>query len=825
VIALEVVVGKHQRSSFLLRAGRGAVKSFVPDRSRVGNGALHAMVQAMKLLLRQFASPLVLVLVFGAAVSAALGNWLDAGIILAIVLGSALLGFAQEYRANAAVAALKKRLALTAQVERNGEVRTVPATEVVPGDVVRLAAGNLVPADGTVLEAKDFMLVEAALTGESFPVEKGSGEQVYLGTSVRSGTARVRITAIGRDTRYGAVAARLEMQAPEPEFARGVRQFGYLLMRVMLLMVIFVITVNQFLGRPVVESLLFAVALAVGLTPELLPAIVTVTLARGAREMARRGAIVRRLEAIEDLGGMDVLCTDKTGTLTEGKVSLARAVDSEGQDSERVLRVAYWNAEFETGIENPLDAALVAAGEKRGYATAGLTKVDEIPYDFVRKRLTIVLDDGDPEGHLAITKGAFDHVLALCAIHARDRLDTLYRRWGEEGLRVLAVASKRVPRKGRYSREDERDMTLEGLLLFFDPPKPDAKETLATLAGLGIRTKIITGDNRYVAAHVGQLVGLDPQAMLTGEQLAGTKDEALWQLAPRTDLFVEIDPQQKERIVRALQHAGHDVGYLGDGINDAPALHAADVGISVDSAVDVARESADVVLLASDLGVLRAGVEEGRRSFANTIKYINITTSANFGNMISMALVTPLLPFLPLAAKQILLNNFVTDLPSVAISTDRVDEERVVASQRWNVAEVRHFMIVFGLVSSVFDILTFALLFKIFHAGEALFQTAWFVVSVLTELAVVFVLRTSRPAWTSAASPLLTWSSIAVGAAVLALPYAGWLADALGFVPLPATLLGAALVIVAAYVGATEATKLAFYRRNALSSPRGKVCR
>jgi len=771
------------------------------------------MSTTLKLLLRQFASPLVLILVFGAVVSAVLGNWLDAAIILAIVLGSALLGFTQEYRANAAVEALKKRLALTAQVERDGRVQTVPATEVVRGDVVRLAAGNLVPADGTLLEAKDFMLVEAALTGESFPVEKTTGQEVYLGTSVRSGTARARIIATGRDTKYGAVAARLEAAAPEPEFARGVRSFGYLLMRVMIVVVIFVITVNQFLGRPVIDSLLFAVALAVGLTPELLPAIVTVTLARGAKEMAGRGVIVRRLEAIEDLGGMDVLCTDKTGTLTEGKVILARAVDTEGKDSEHVLRIAYWNAAFETGMDNPLDAALSAAGEKGGCTTTGVTKVDEIPYDFARKRLTIVVDDRDPNGHLLVTKGAFDQVLALCGVGTRDRANSLYQSWGAEGFRVLAVASKRTPPRQSYSRDDECDMTLEGFLLFFDPPKSDAKDTLAALAGLGIHTKIITGDNRYVAAHLAQLIGLDPSAMLAGEDLAKTSDEALRQLAPRTDLFVEIDPQQKERIVAALQHAGHDVGFLGDGINDAPALHAADVGISVNSAVDVARESADVVLLAADLGVLRAGVEEGRRSFANTIKYINITTSANFGNMISMAIVTPLLPFLPLAAKQILLNNFATDLPSVTISTDRVDEDRVLASQRWDLAEVRRFMIVFGLVSSVFDMITFALLFKVFHAGEALFQTMWFLVSALTEIAVVFSLRTSGPAWRSKPSPQLVWSSVVVAVALLAMPYTGWLANAFGFVPLPANLLGASLLIVAAYVGANEATKLVFYRR------------
>jgi Mg2+-importing ATPase len=769
----------------------------------------------LALAAHQFASPLVLILVFGAAVSAALRNWFEALIILAIVAGSAALGFAQEYRAGAAVAALRRRLALTAQVVRDGTVRTVPAAGIVPGDVVVLAAGNLVPADAMVMEAKDFLLSEAALTGESFPTEKRSGERVFLGTSVRSGTANVEVTHTGRHTAYGAIAARIGQRAPEPEFARGVRQFGTLLVRVMVLVVLFVLTVNQLLGRPVVESLLFAVALAVGLTPELLPAIVSVTLARGARDMARRGVIVRRLEAIEDLGSIDVLCTDKTGTLTEGTVRLHSAVDVEGLASAAVLRLAFLNAAFETGIDNPLDAALVAAGESQGLSTAGCRKVDEIPYDFIRKRLTIVLDDGDPAGQLIATKGAFDNVLAVCDIDAavRARCESFYRGMGAQGFRVLALAVKRVPPKERYGHQDEHGMALAGLLVFYDPPKPGVENTIRELAALGIRTKVISGDNRYVAAHVAAAIGLDPKAMLTGQEIARLKDEALWHLAPRTDLFVEVDPQQKERIVRALQRTGHAVGYLGDGINDAPALHAADAGISVESAVDVARESADVVLLRRDLAVLRLGVEDGRRSFANTLKYISITTSANFGNMISMALATPLLPFLPLAAKQILLNNFISDLPSIAISTDNIDPGQTATAQRWNVAEVRRFMIVFGLVSTVFDLLTFALLLKVFHAGEAQFQTAWFVVSLLTELAVLLVLRTQLPAWKSAPGRLLLWTTVGVIALALALPYTGPLAAAFGFVALPTSLMLASLLVVAAYVATTEGAKQRFYRR------------
>ncbi len=794
-----------------------------------------ARVSALRLLLRQFASPLVLILVFGAAISLFLRNWIEASIILAIVLGSCLLGFTQEFRASAAVAELRRRLALTVRVLRDGEPRAIPAAELVPGDVIELAAGCLVPADGIVLAAKDFLLSEASLTGESFPVEKRPGTVppetplarrtncVFAGTSVRSGTARALVAETGPRTAFGAVAARLKARPPETEFARGVRQFGYLLVRVMVLIVIFVLVVNQALGRPALESLLFAVALAVGLTPELLPAIVSVTLSHGARAMARSGVMVRRLEAIENLGSMDVLCTDKTGTLTAGVISLDAAVDAEGRPSREVAELAYLNAALETGIENPLDAAIVAAGERDGLTVAGRAKIDEIPYDFIRKRLTIVVAGEEPVHHLIVTKGAFTTVLAVCATAdaapldgaARERLVAYYRQKSAEGFRVLAVATKRVAAKDRYERTDEAGMRFAGFLLFFDPPKPDAERTIRDLAALGVRIKIITGDNRYVAAHVAEAIGLDPHAMLAGEELARMKDEALWQRAPGTELFVEVDPQQKERIIRALQRTGHAVGYLGDGINDAPALHAADIGVSVDQAVDVARDSADIVLLRPDLDVLRRGVEDGRRTFANTLKYIGMTTSANFGNMVSMALATPLLPFLPLAAKQILLNNFLSDLPLVTVSTDRVDAARIERPQRWRVRDVRRFMIVFGLVSTAFDLLTFALLLQVFATDEATFQTAWFIVSVLTEIAVVMVLRTGGPAWRSAPSPLLAWTSVVVGLAALALPALAPLASALGFVPLPWALLGTAIAIVAGYVLCTEAVKLAFFPRGA----------
>jgi len=797
-------------------------------------------LSALRLLLRQFEGPLVLILMFGAAISLSLQEWADAGIILAIVLGSTLLGFYQEYRASAAVQELKHRLALKCRVLRAGSEQILDVSAVVPGDVIALSAGNLVPADGVVIEATDFLVNEASLTGESFPVEKrpgivapetplaGRSNAVYLGSSVQSGTARILAIQTGRRTAFGAIVARLKARPPETEFGRGIRQFGYLLLRVMVVIVLFVLTVNELAGRPIIESLLFAVALAVGLSPELLPAIISVTLAAGARAMAKEGVIVRRLDAIENLGSMDILCTDKTGTLTEGTVTLNDATDPKGQSSANVRQLAFLNASFETGIENPLDAAIVGAGTGAGFTTHGYHKIDEIPYDFLRKRLTIVMvEDGNASQHLIVTKGAFATVLAVCSLverggseapltaELRAELDTLYQAKSADGLRVLAVATRKVASKQHYGREDETGMCFAGFLLFSDPPKADAQQTIRNLTSLGIRVKVISGDNRHVTAHLAKAVGLDPSSILTGDELGKLTDQALWARAPRTDLFVEVDPQQKERIVRALQKMGHAVGYLGDGINDAPALHAADVGISVDQAVDVARESADIILLRRDLDVLRRGVEDGRRTFANTLKYICITTSANFGNMISMALATPLLPFLPLVAKQILLNNFLSDVPSIAISTDNVDPQIVTRAQRWNIKDVRRFMIVFGLVSSVFDLVTFAALLLVFHANEATFQTTWFLISLLTELAVVLVLRTRGPALRSSPSRLLLWSTLSVSAASLAIPYLGSLSAVFGFVPLSVAEMAVVFAIVGGYVLATESTKAWFYRKSA----------
>jgi Mg2+-importing ATPase len=698
---------------------------------------------------------------------------------------------------------------------------------------VLLSAGSLIPADGVVLEARDLFVSQAALTGEAFPVEKLSGTSAadatlaerthcaFMGTSVRSGTGRVLIVKTGAATTYGAIAERLRLRPPETDFERGIRQYGYLLMRIMLLLVLLVFAANVFLDRPPIESLLFALALAVAISPELLPAIIEVTLARGARDMAAHGAIVRRLSSIENLGSMDVLCTDKTGTLTEGVLTLAAACDAAGKSSDAVLRLAFWNASLQTGLASPLDDAILQAERARAAHFDAAPKLDEIPFDFVRKRVSVVVQPAGAGEALIVTKGAFGNVLEACVrvrdggregaleANVRARLEERFAAWSRQGQRVLAVATRSVPARARYERSEESAMTFEGFLLFLDPPKADIAQTLAALERLGVSIKVITGDNHLVTAQLAEAIGLDGSRLTSGRELAELHDDALGRVAAESGLFAEVDPHQKERIILALKKLGHVVGFLGDGINDAPALHAADVGISVDQAVDVAKEAADIVLLEHDLEALRRGIEQGRSSFANTLKYISITTSANFGNMLSMAAASLFLPFLPLLAKQILLNNLLSDIPFMAIPSDRVDRERIVRPGRWQIRPIRNFMLGFGLISSAFDGLTFGALWLLSRGEPALFRTGWFLESLLTELAIVFVVRTRLPLLKSRPGTLLLVSALAVSALALALPWLpgrGWFE----FVPLPGPVLATLLAITAAYAGASELAKRRF---------------
>lgn len=789
---------------------------------------------ALGLFLNQFKSPLVLILVIASIISLVAADWMDASVILAIVFGSAILGFAQEYIAGNTIDKLRSKVTIHSIVLRDGHPITLPSYRVVTGDVVLLSAGSLIPADGVVLESKDFFVNQAVLTGETFPVEKQPGvvvrkaslaernNCVFMGTSVSSGTAHVLITQTGKTTVFGQIASKLALRPPMTEFERGIQRFGYLLTRIMLVMVVVVLAINIFMAKPPIDSLLFALALAVGLAPELLPAIVSITLSHGAKRMAKLGVIVRRLNSIENLGSMDVLCTDKTGTLTAGVVELDCAVDTTGKSCEAVLRLAGINAQFQSGLANPLDEALLAATKKAGLDLGAVLKIDEIPYDFIRKCLSVVAADATGTRTL-ITKGALEKVLALCTSSGTDAapldsamlasIEDRFEKWSDQGYRVLGVASRVVEfRNEPYTRTDERGMNFSGFLLFMDPPKADVHQTLIDLAQRGVQLKIITGDNKKVARHVAEAVNLPTIHIMTSRELNDMGDEALMHAAEKTTVFAEVDPNQKERIILALQKTGHVVGYMGDGINDALALHAADVGISVDTAVDVAKDAADFVLLRKDMGILRQGIDEGRMTFANTLKYILTTISANFGNMFSMAVASVFLPFLPLLASQILLNNFLSDLPAIAIASDRVDKEWVSIPRRWDTIFIRNYMVLFGLLSSVFDMLTFGALLWLFHAAPEEFRTGWFIESLLTELVIALVVRTRRPFYRSRPGNLLLITTMTVVAIALVLPYLPF-SSIFGFVPLPAPLLLGMVGLTLTYVFAVEVTKKIFYAR------------
>jgi Mg2+-importing ATPase len=782
---------------------------------------------ALRILTAQIDNPLLLILLFAAVVSALSGEWRDAIVVGVIVLVTVVIGYRREYSAEAAVAALRARLRSEVSVLRDGAVVSLPVTEVVVGDVLQLSAGTLVAADAIVLDATDCHVSESMLTGESFPVEKKPGalpsdtplprrvNSLFLGTNVRSGVARAIVVQTGARTEFGAIAHRLTLRPPETEFERGTRRFGYLLTSAMLLLVLVVFAAHVIRGRPPIETLLFAIALAVGLSPELLPAILGVNLSRGAQSMAARGVLVRRLNAIENLGSMDVLCTDKTGTLTQGVIQLEGAYDAVGRASPEVLELAALNAALETGLPSPLDDAILAC---RRPTPSTEQKLAEIPFDFVRKRVSVVVER--PGAALLVSKGAFRQIAAACTqLHdgrpvddtVRRELDERFEHWASQGIRVLGLATRDLPLAGAYGRDDERSLTFRGFLTFLDRPKDGAAQAIADLARLGVTIKLITGDSKLVAVHLAGLVGLSGERVLTGAELDALHDEALWHAAERTDLFVEVDPNQKERIILSLKKMGHVVGFLGDGVNDATAMHAADTSLSVQSAVDVAREAADFVLLEQDLQVIRYGIEQGRTTFANTLKYLLTTTSANLGNMVSMAAASLFLPFLPLLAGQILLNNFISDVPAIGLAQDSVDPELVDRPRRWDIGFIGRFMMAFGLLSSIFDLLTFGLLLAIFHAGEALFQTAWFVESLLTELVIALVVRTRRPFMSSRPGRFLLLSTLALLPLTLAIPYVPGSA-ALGFVPLPPAIIGSLVLITAVYVALAELLKKRFYR-------------
>ncbi len=807
----------------------------------------NAVVREKRLAsLRQFAgqlkNPLIIILLFAAVVSIFLGELVDALIIIVIVFLSLFIDFFQEYRAERAVELLKEKISTVATVTRSGARQDVHLAELVPGDIIILSAGDIVPADARVLSARDFFVDQSALTGESFPVEKtarelpgmepdpsGREQYLFMSSPVVSGSATAVVVKTGMATEYGKIAERLTARPPETEFERGLGQFSTLVTRIIFILVIFVFFTNTLFQHGVLDSLLFAVALAVGLTPELLPMILTVNLAKGALAMSEKGVIVKHLASIQNFGSMDVLCTDKTGTLTENRIALIYHVDAERNSSVQVLLYSYLNSYYQTGMKSPLDEAIL---NESGVDIGQYRKIDEIPFDFIRKRVSVVVEkDGD---RTLIIKGAPEEILKLCTriSHGGEeepytgdwqkKAVSLYDTFSGEGFRILAVASKKIAdRRTTYSVEDESGLTFHGFVAFIDPPKETARESLVMLHEAGIDVKIITGDNELVTRHICATLDFPITRIIEGNEIAAMDSDTLARAVEGANIFSRVSPPQKERIIRALMKNNHVVGYLGDGINDAPSIRAADIGITVDNAVDIAKESADIVLLKKDLRVLRDGILEGRKTFGNTMKYIMMGTSSNFGNMISVAAASLFLPFLPLLPVQILLNNLLYDFSQSTIPTDSVDDEYVETPKRWDIGFIKKFLLVFGPVSSLFDILTFIVLLAVFHAPMEVFRTAWFLESLCTQTFIIFAIRTTRvPFWQSRPSRYLVISSLLVvmaGIAITLTP-AGSL---FGFVPLgfPYFLFIGILVIL--YIVVVEIVKKWFYRRPA-GSDRGR---
>ena len=797
--------------------------------TRVGPNVLRVRREhtLLRLVVSRFRNPLIVLLVAASVISAITGDVTSWLVITVTVALSVTLDSIQEHRAGRAVERLRQSVATRVTALRDGQRVEILVRDVVPGDVVVLSAGDLVPADGLVVEERDCFVNEALLTGEPYPVEKHVGEtgpscSVFMGTSIVSGTAQVLVQRTGAETALGAIGESLEARPPSTAFELGTRNFGLLILRMAVIMVVFVIIVNVARHRPGLESFLFAIALAVGLAPELLPMIVTVTLSRGALRMAAKKVIVKRLAAIHDLGSIDVLCTDKTGTLTEGRIRLERHLDPLGRDRMRVLELAYLNSWFEAGIKSPLDDAILRHEE---VDVRGWTKLDEVPFDFQRRRVAVLVTREN--ARLLVLKGALEDILGLCTSYEGDGPDDLrvldeparqsmlrqFEALGRAGYRVLGIAWKAVPAASTHAAvADEVALVFAGFAAFEDPPKASAADALRALAHRGVAVKILTGDNEIITRHLCAELGIPVTGLLTGKDVDELSDQALEGQVTGVNLFCRVTPPQKNRVILALKRRAHVVGYLGDGINDAPSLRSADVGISVDTGVDVAKAAADLIMLERDLGVLHDGVVEGRRTFGNIMKYVMMGTSSNFGNMFSMAAASLVLPFLPMLPTQVLLNNFLYDVSEIPIPMDAVDDDYIRSPHRWDVTFIRNFMLVVGSVSSVFDFLTFAVMLHMFRAGAALFHTGWFIESMATQVLVIFIIRTRGNPLRSRPSALLTLTSLAVVATAVALPFMPIGVD-LGFVPPPAQFFVIVGAMVVVYLVGVELVKRWFYRK------------
>lgn len=791
------------------------------------------LIKDILLFIGQFKSPLTLLLVAAVILSAFLGETSDVFIILFILLATGIMSFIQERHAGLAVEKLRSLIRSKVKVQRSNSTAEVYSEEIVPGDILIFAAGDIIPADCLLLEEKDLHSNEATLTGETYPAEKEVGaiaadtgmskrtNVLFEGTSIVSGTGKAVAVFTGKDTVFGTISASLSKAPEETAFEKGIRKFGYLLMQITLVLAVIILAVNIYFHKPLIDSLLFALALAVGMAPELLPAIMTVAMSAGSKRMCKQKVIVKKLSSIQNLGEVNLFCSDKTGTLTEGVLKISGITGIDGNENTTVKQLAYLNAFFETGFSNPMDDALKMM---ENISADGYEKTDEIPYDFIRKRLSVVVVKDNR--HQLISKGAIDNVIAVCdkvlladgstaAIDSyKKSIAELYQQYSSKGFRTIGVCYKDCAQKIKLVKEDEQQMIFAGFVLLLDPIKPGVIDVIKELNSNGVQLKMITGDNKLVAAYIGEQIGLHKIIVISGAEIAKMSPEALVRQVQNANVFAEIEPQQKENIIKALRKAGNTVAYMGDGINDVAAINAADVGISTNNAVDVAKEAADVVLLEKDLAVLNAGIIEGRRTFLNTLKYIYTNTSATFGNMFSMAGASLLLPFLPMLPQQILLTNFLTDFPYMAVAGDNVDEDELKVPQRWNLKQLKNFMIVFGLHSSVFDYLTFFMLYKLFKS-EPVFQTGWFIESICTELLILFVVRTHKSLLKSVPGKLLIALSALGLLVTIALPFMPFASD-LGFVVPPLKLLGIIAGILVLYVVSADIIKVLFFKRAAI---------
>ena len=783
--------------------------------------------------LDHFRNLLVIILLIAAAISVFVGEFVNATIIFIIVFISVTLDFFQEFKAGNAADLLHKKIISKVSVLRDGKQLELSITEIVPGDLVFLAAGNIVPADARVLAARDFYINQSALTGEPFPVVKTAGSEdpdkplseagnyIFLGTSVVSGTATAIITRTGMSTEFGRVARTLVARPPETEFERGLKQFSYLMSKFVFTLVIFVFFINALFRHGVLESLLFSVALAVGMTPELLPMILSLNLSKGSIAMSEKGAIVKHPESIQNFGSMDILCTDKTGTLTENEIALVRHLDTEGNDSENVLLYSYINSYFDSGLKNPLNDAIL---KFRHIDIEVYRKIDEIPFDYLRKRVSVIVSTGT--GRILIAKGAPEEVLRVCSFRERGgvvepltddgraQINTIYQTQSTEGFRTLAICYRPVADdQEQFSVSDEKEMILVGLVTFIDPPKESARDSVRQLTRSGIELKILTGDNDLVTKKTCELIGLEVKGVLMGSEVEHMDEETLSRVVGNVTIFSRMTPIQKNRVMIALKRNGHVVGFMGDGINDAPSIRQADVGISVENAVDIAKESADIILLKNDLRVLNDGVLEGRKTFGNTMKYILMGTSSNFGNMFSVAGASLFLKFLPMLPIQILLNNLLYDVSESTIPTDNVDASYISTPKKWDIEFIKKFIMIFGPISSLFDFFTFFILLFVFQAGAPLFQTAWFVESICTQTLVIFVIRTRVvPFWQSRPSKLLVISTLLIVLVACILPFT-IIGSIFGFVELPLSFFAVLAVLVIGYIMIVELAKRWFYRK------------